>query len=286
MDLSVVVPCYNVEATLDDQLSALSAQEGDFDWEVVVVDNRSTDGTRDIAEKWARRDGRIRVVEANEGQSISYARNAGVRAAHASAIAICDGDDIVGEGWVRAMYEALLEHRLVGGPLEVYRLNPSWLARTRGLRQSGLFSFHGVFTSVGGCNHGFRKEVWSKVGGYDESFDGSETVEDQDFSLRAWTAGYTPHHVPEARVHYRYRRDACSLWKQGRSYGRGRVRIALSVRRLGYRVPSLPGWKSWLWLVSRLPTALTPQRFKAWLWVAANRFGHLEGSLRYRTLHL
>ena len=58
MDLSVVIPAHNVVATLGDQLDALAAESWDGEWEIVVVDNCSTDGTaalvRDHAARGAR----------------------------------------------------------------------------------------------------------------------------------------------------------------------------------------------------------------------------------------
>jgi glycosyltransferase involved in cell wall biosynthesis len=286
MGLSVVIPCHNVESTIAEQLDALLAQEWSGEWEVVVVDNRSTDGTRTIVSELTVYHPRLRIVEAMERQSIAYARNTGIRSARFDSIAICDGDDVVGSGWVAAMGEALVEHELVAGRLDVHHLNPPWLAATRGSTIGGVSTFNDAFARVPGCNHGLRRRVWEKLGGFDESFSNLETVEDMDFSLRAWQAGIEAWHAPEALVFYRYRTDARSLWRQGRSYGRGRVRIARWLRAAGHPVPRFPGWKSWLWLVLSAPAAVTPRRFKAWLWVAANRLGHVDGSLRYRILHL
>ena len=53
--VSVVVPAYNAAATLAEQLEALAAQQYEGDWEVVVVDNGSTDGTADLARRYAGR---------------------------------------------------------------------------------------------------------------------------------------------------------------------------------------------------------------------------------------
>lgn len=71
--LSVVIPCFNEEAVLDDTLDEVLAELGDFDLEVVLVDDGSTDGTRDVLRRRAAEDPRI--------QYLSFTRNFGVEAA-------------------------------------------------------------------------------------------------------------------------------------------------------------------------------------------------------------
>jgi CDP-glycerol glycerophosphotransferase len=93
--LSVVVPVYNVELFLDECLQSLADQTF-ADWEAVVVDDGSTDGSLDIMRKWAARDSRFRVVEqANAG--LGAARNTGSRhiSADSEFLAFVDSDDVV-----------------------------------------------------------------------------------------------------------------------------------------------------------------------------------------------
>ena len=91
--LSVVVPMYDVEPYLGACLASLTEQDL-TDLEVVVVDDGSTDGSRGIADQWAGKDSRIRLLtQANAG--LSAARNAGVRAARGRYLAFCDSDDVV-----------------------------------------------------------------------------------------------------------------------------------------------------------------------------------------------
>jgi glycosyltransferase involved in cell wall biosynthesis len=59
MDLSVVIPAHNVAATLGDQLDALAAESWDGEWEIVVVDNCSTDGTAALVRDHAARNPRL-----------------------------------------------------------------------------------------------------------------------------------------------------------------------------------------------------------------------------------
>ena len=89
--VSFVVPVYNVEPYLDDCLRSIRAQTVD-DFEVVMVDDGSTDGSVEIAERHAERDRRLRIVrQANHG--LGHARNTGVQAADGEFLSFVDSDD-------------------------------------------------------------------------------------------------------------------------------------------------------------------------------------------------
>lgn len=280
-----MIPARDVAATLPEQLDALLEQHWDGEWEVVVVDNRSTDGTAHIARDYASRCPRVRVVDATERDGLCYSRATGVEAARGDAVAICDGDDVVAPGWVAAMGDALRRHPVVTGPLEIDRLNPPWLAASRGRpsRTTGP-TWYGRFPLVSGGNVGFRREVWRDVGGFDEHFLGAE---DAEFSLRLSRRGIPVHFAPDALVHYRYRDSARILWRQGLQYGRGRPRVRRRMRELGLATPpALAGWRSWVWLVVHLPDLRRRAGRARWVWVAGNRVGHVVGSVQARTLFL
>lgn len=89
---SVVIACHNAQDTLPETLASLRAQTHD-DWEAILVDDGSTDGTASVLKLVARIDPRFRVVtQKNAGPS--RARNVGVAAAKAEWIAFLDADDI------------------------------------------------------------------------------------------------------------------------------------------------------------------------------------------------
>ncbi|MGZ6952085.1 MAG: glycosyltransferase [Acidimicrobiia bacterium] len=284
LDLTVVIPARNEAATIGGQLDALLAQDWGGSWEILVVDNGSTDATPELVEGYARDHPRVRLVRALERAGLNYARNVGVEAARGVAFALCDADDLVEDGWVAAMGDALAEHPMVTGLLELDLLNPEWLASSRGRGdERGLPTFHGIFPTVHGNNMGMQRAVWRELGRFDEDvIIGSDDVE---ISMRAWRAGVPIHFVPEAVVHYRYRPEPRALWRQGRNYGRSRPLVVRRLREQGLPCPSrVAGWRSWLWLVAHAPDVRHPEGRAAWTWVAANRIGQLEGSIRYRSL--
>lgn len=284
VELSVIIPARNEAATIADQLGALANQEWDGTWEIVLVDNGSTDATAAIAEEHGRSGTPVRVVRASARAGLNYARNTGIDASLGRSFALCDADDIVVPGWVAAMGNALRDHELVTGPLELDRLNPKWLADSRGRGdERGLPSFHGIFPTVHGNNMGMQRACADALGGFDEDvIIGSDDVE---LSMRAWIAGVEVHFAPEAVVHYRYRPEARALWRQGRNYGRSRPLVVRRLRERGLECPSrFAGARSWAWLVVHLPDLRNAPGRAGWVWVAANRIGQLEGSLRYRSL--
>jgi CDP-glycerol glycerophosphotransferase len=91
--ISVIVPVYNVEAYLAECLDSLLAQTvGDL--EVVMVDDGSTDGSAAIAEDYAARDARLRLVR-QDNHGLGHARNTGLTAAGGEYLAFADSDDLV-----------------------------------------------------------------------------------------------------------------------------------------------------------------------------------------------
>ena len=89
---SIILPCYNAEATIVQTLESLCAQTFG-DWEAICVDDGSGDGTVDLVLKAAMDDPRIRIGS-NPGKGPSQARNFGAMIAQGAILAFCDADDI------------------------------------------------------------------------------------------------------------------------------------------------------------------------------------------------
>src|SRR5438045_2944663 len=100
--VSVIVPVRNGARWLGQQLAALERQRYGGRWEVVVVDNGSSDGSAAVAGDWAGRLA-LRTVGANRRRGINVARNAGAAVACGDLLAYCDADDQVAPGWLEAL---------------------------------------------------------------------------------------------------------------------------------------------------------------------------------------
>lgn len=285
-DLSIVIPVHNGAATISQQLEALAAAATSARVEVIVADNGSTDDTVGVVARDSPPMLGVRVVDASTVRGVSHARNVGVREARSDHIAICDADDVVTSTWVSAMLTALASHPVVTGPLLVRDINPRSVAYSRGTRaECEAPTFFNVFPYAHGCNQGFHRDAWARVGGFDESMTGIP-AEDLDFGLRCHLAEVPITFVADAAVNYRYRTDVHDLWRQGLGYGYGRTFIARRARDAGLRVPRAPGWRSWLWLAGNAWRWLRPEARGGLAWVAGNRLGHVVGSARNRAILL
>lgn len=104
--ISIVVPIYNVQDYLDRCIESIIRQSYDK-FELLLVDDGSTDSSGAGCDRWSLLDKRIRVIHKKNG-GLSSARNAGIQAAIGSHIGFVDGDDFIHE----RMYEVLLEKLL------------------------------------------------------------------------------------------------------------------------------------------------------------------------------
>jgi len=91
--ISVIIPCHNVEEYIDEAIASVMAQTY-MDFELILVDNNSTDNTLRILERWAINSSRIRVLQ-EKGKGASRARNLGMSVARGNWIQFLDADDLM-----------------------------------------------------------------------------------------------------------------------------------------------------------------------------------------------
>lgn len=102
--ISVIVPVYNGERTIEACLGSITAQQG-ADLEILVIDDGSTDATRAICRRLSARDPRIRLV-CRKHAGVSAARNLGLEMAKGSHITFVDADDLLPPGALENLWEA------------------------------------------------------------------------------------------------------------------------------------------------------------------------------------
>jgi GT2 family glycosyltransferase len=286
--VSVVIPVLNAGDTLGEQLEALSKQDFRGEWEVVISDNGSIDGSRKVAEGWAAALPVLRIVDSSDRGGVSHARNAGAAAARGELILVCDADDVVEPGWITAMARAAATADVLGGALDDASLNDPVLLAWRGPRPNGSLptTVNDFLPYAIGANFGIRASVFHELGGWDETY--RRGGDDVEFSWRAQLRGHRLAYVPDAVIRYRYRAGLRALARQFFHYGVAEPRLYRDFRRFGATRDTLEGVaRRWRWLLRRLPLAFRPPAVKG-RWVGAFAFhcGLIRGSLKYRTFYL
>ncbi|HET7328288.1 MAG TPA: glycosyltransferase family 2 protein [Nocardioidaceae bacterium] len=169
--LSVIVPVYNVEQYLAECLDSILAQTfGDF--EVVLVDDGSTDSSSDIAADYARRHSAVRVI-ASENRGLGAARNLGVSESGGELLTFVDSDDTVPPESFEVMLRALDESGsdFVVGSMKRHLpdgeyFHPPWLRMLHRRRRLGVVAtdFPEILADVFAWNKIFRRGFWDREG--------------------------------------------------------------------------------------------------------------------------
>ncbi|MGE7436338.1 glycosyltransferase [Kitasatospora sp. NPDC001175] len=285
--VSVVIPARNAAATIASQLAALWRQTYPGPWEVVVVDNGSHDGTGEVLRSWQLRMPQLKVVSAPASGGANHARNIGCRHARGELVLCCDADDLVAPDWMTAMVETLRTSPAVGGSMERRMLNGSVALAARPPRGADrLLDTFGFLPYPLGANCGFHKELWRRLGGFDESYRyGSDDVE---FFWRAQLAGYRLDFAPDAVVHYRLRAEPRAIVHQQYRYGRSHAKLYRDFGPHGMprSRPAEAARAWWGLLLHARDLAASPESRGAWLAVLALRAGRIAGTLRHRRRYL
>lgn len=283
--VSVIMPNLNGEDTLEQQFDALAGQTYQGDWEVIVADNGSSDGSVDLVRAWKGRLPNLRLIHA-ERRGAGPARNVGAEAAEGDFLVFCDNDDVVQERWLEALAVAGRNHDLVGGVIEQELLNRESDYPRPDAPDDGLPRVLGRYHYVLAGNCGIWYDVFESLGGWNEAF--SSSTEDEELSIRAFLAGYSLGFAPEAVLHYRHRDDLRSFVGQQFRYAREEVRLYRDFKYTGVRRNRLKTvCVAWAWLVWHIPDGFASGKTRAdWLLKGATRVGRLWGSIKYRTLYL
>ena len=213
--ISVVVCSYNGSRVIRDCLEGL-AQLDYRNFEVIVVDDGSTDGTADIALQY-----NVRLIR-TENRGLSSARNTGLEAATGEIVAYIDDDAYPDPQWLKylALTFGTTDHAGVGGP----NIAPAGdgpiaacVANAPGGPVHVLLSDREA-EHIPGCNMAFRKERLEAIGGFDPQFRVAGDDVDVCWQLmeRGWTLGFQP----AAMVWHHRRNSVRAYWKQQRGYGK------------------------------------------------------------------
>jgi glycosyltransferase involved in cell wall biosynthesis len=300
MKITVILCTFNRCTTLAKTLDSIAASvlPDSVEWEVLVVDNNSTDRTRDVVEEFSRKSsGRFRYLfEPRPGKS--YGLNAGIQEARGDVLAFVDDDVTVEPSWLHNLTAPLGDgewagtggRTLLGQPFNP----PAWLAL------NGRYAMISVVAAVFdlgdtpcelevppyGANMAFRKKTFEKYGlfrtdlGPSPDKETPRPSEDTEFGWRVLVGKDRLHYEPSAVVYHpliesRIRKDYLLRWWF--DFGRSKVREwgggppVLSIPRPYFNILRLVSTlmirMTWHWLL-----AVNPHRrffYKCWVWRVA-----------------
>ena len=212
--ISVVCCSYNGSATIRDTLDALKGLEYP-DFEVIVVDDGSTDATPGIASEYA-----VRLIS-TDNRGLSSARNTGAQAATGEIVAYIDDDAYPDRHWLHSLGRAFREGgwAAVGGP---NILPPDSNGTSECVSHSPGGPVHVLITDVEaehipGCNLAVRKDAFDQIGGFDTRF--RVAGDDVDFCWRLHERELRIGFHHGAMVFHHCRSSIRRYWRQQKGYG-------------------------------------------------------------------
>jgi glycosyltransferase involved in cell wall biosynthesis len=212
--ISVVVAAHNAARTLDDCLGSLTRLRYP-DYEVIVVDDGSTDGTGDIAAQYPF------LTVTTDNQGVSAARNEGLRVATGSIVAYIDSDAKADPDWLSYIATTYLTSDVsgAGGP-NLVPPEDGWIAKCVYRAPGGptQVMFDDTYAEhIPGCNMTFLKSALEDVGGFDPIY--TAAGDDVDICWRLLERGYKIGFNPAAVVWHHRRPSIQGYWKQQVGYG-------------------------------------------------------------------
>lgn len=211
--VSIVIPAHNEGENVVDTVGVLLEHTQAPRFEIIVVDDASSDGSGEHIRDSYGGDGRVQVLRA-EGIGVARARNLGAGAASGEVLIFLDGHSYTPPGWL-----APLLRPLAGA--DVGLVGPGFGSLVHGGAASGFgmrWQDAGMLMQwlprngnepyevpvIPGCCHVMRRDVFEALGGYDPSMTrwGSE---DEEMCLRLWLGGYRVLVQPQATVYHLFR---------------------------------------------------------------------------------
>ncbi len=229
--VSIVIPTRNRARYLEVALASLASQDFDAPYEVLVVDDGSTDGTRPVAERAG-----TRYIRQPAPIGLNAARNAGARVSAAPVIAFLDDDVFAPRGWLRALRDGVDRHpefEAFGGPIwaRFEGRAPSSCGREKPpITTLDLGPRDREADAVWGANMAVRRAAFERVGPFDEGI--GDHGDEEDWLLRLRARGGRIGYLAAAGVDHRRVGDDAHLLSLARAaYRRGQAARRSNERR-------------------------------------------------------
>lgn len=168
-DVSIIIPAYNVEKYISDCIKSIINQSYIF-FELIIIDDGSTDNTLSICQKFSKLDKRIILIHQNN-LGVSQARNTGLRTANCEYICFVDGDDIIHKDFIKTLHEHILTsdvsmclYKRFENAEEINTNNTLNQNETIILDSNNYWYYPFKYgNDVISCNKMFRKKIFAKI---------------------------------------------------------------------------------------------------------------------------
>jgi glycosyltransferase involved in cell wall biosynthesis len=265
MKYSLVIPVYNRPDEVEELLDSLVKQEGNFSFEVILVEDGSTLPCDKVAARYKDRLSITYHVKPNTGRSDT--RNVGMKLAKGDYLLFFDSDCVLPPQYFAALDKNLRENYsdCFGGPDAAHDSFTN-VQKAISYAMTSFFTTGGI---RGGkqqlekfkprtFNMGFSQAVYEKVGGFRDMFG-----EDIDLSIRIANAGFSIMLYRDVFVYHKRRVSFARFYKQVRNFGSGRISLALLHKGSMKLVHTLPA----LFLLGTAAVVVVSILLSPWFWL-------------------
>lgn len=211
IDASIIICTRNRAPALEQTMLSLSMMKvrAGIKYEIIVVDNGSTDGTSSVVNAWVDRLPVKYLYEARPG--LSRARNCGLAASFGKYIFFTDDDCVVSDDWLATGIGLLSKYprQVVGGRVELHDPTDRPITIKLENTSASLLSAADLFGFLHGCNMIFGRCVVNEVGQFDVRLGAGtpcRAAEDTDFAYRAFCHGIPVRYRPELHLAHNHGR--------------------------------------------------------------------------------
>lgn len=211
-EVSVVIPNYNGMEYIDDCINALKAQKDEISFDMIVVDNHSTDGSRELVQK---KHQEVELISLDENYGFCKAVNVGIKAAKTPYVILLNNDTKVLKGFVKNLYDSINKNNNIFSvsSMMIQAKKKEWIddagdyycalgwAFARG-KDKPVEQYEKSCEITAACAGAaiYRKQVFETIGYFDETH--FAYLEDIDVGYRARLYGYKNLYEPKAKVYH------------------------------------------------------------------------------------
>lgn len=231
--ITIIIPAYNAEKTIEKTLASLKNQSLK-DFEVIIVDDSSTDNTIDTAKRFFRN-----VIKNKGRKGPAGARNTGIKEAKTEKLAFIDSDCFADKDWIKNIYKELEKEDVVMGIVKIPESN--YIGNSislLGFPGGGNLGFEKVWKVRNGytdhitsCNFGIKKSIFIKYGFFDDTFPYAGS-EDPEFSIKIFKQGVKIKYSKKPLVYHMPRDSLTSFIKWQITRGKGNFHFKRKVGKV------------------------------------------------------